>query len=187
MPSILLDYDRLFIESSIQVYCLTIVHIMLWLFELFVWIVLGSASILQSSSDGTLLLSFVESWSSHTLRTMLLISVRIVAQPRIRCWGCTSSESDESAAPLANVWKFSGTHSNEVSGEDSARRLRFAIRYIQICTAFKNAHMHVFRTKIRSHTYTYALPTSNAYVYVWSGICACMLTTYRLMCTKYSL
>ena len=115
MPSILLDYDRLFIESSIQVYCLTIVHIMLWLFELFVWIVLGSASILQSSSYGTLLLSFVESWSSHNLRTMLLISVRIVAPPRIRCWTCTSSESDGSAAPLANVWKFRGTHSNEVN------------------------------------------------------------------------
>jgi hypothetical protein len=46
------------------------------------------------------------------------------------------------------------------------------VRYIQMCTSCKNAYMPVFRVKIQSHTYKYALP---------SGMHMCMyLHVYRL-------
>jgi len=60
------------------------------------------------------------------------------------------------------------------------------VRYSQIHT-----DMHCFQKCICAcihdkKTYTYALPLSNAYVYVSACMLACMYTTYMHICTWYS-
>lgn len=65
-------------DSSIQVDCWDIVHVVFWILDRFVWIVLCSASTHYSSSDGALLLSFAGS-SKHNLLTKPSTSVVFVA------------------------------------------------------------------------------------------------------------
>jgi hypothetical protein len=57
------------------------------------------------------------------------------------------------------------------------------VRYIQTCTAFKKCLCACIHDK---KTYTYALPLSNAYVYVSACMLACMYTAYMHICTWYS-
>ena len=57
---------------------------------------------------------------------------------------------------------------------------RNTVRYIQICTAFKNAHVHVFMTKIHTHMHCLWAMHMCMYLHVCRHVCVRHTCTYAL-------